>query len=160
MAGLGNPVTRCASQVPDPADGEHQHNHEEGAAPVGAHGGRGLNDEQKAFVVILNEQGYRKPKELTREWDRRKRRGTEELPDVPTLSKLKAYLQYQRLIGPIVHRALAYQSRVHVATPAPFACCVGGRRGQVPFRDLSSLSTFPPAGGLDTPAFTPLAIRR
>ena len=98
MAGLGNPVTRCASQVPDPADGEHQHNHEEGAAPVGAHGGRGLNDEQKAFVVILNEQGYRKPKELTREWDRRKRRGTEELPDVPTLSKLKAYLQYQRLI--------------------------------------------------------------
>jgi len=35
MAGLGNPVTRCASQVPDPADEEHQHNHEDGAAPVG-----------------------------------------------------------------------------------------------------------------------------
>ncbi len=84
-------MARCASQVPDPADGGHQHNHEEGAALVGAHGGRGLDDEQKEFIVVLNGQGYRKPKELTREWDRRKRRG-EEVPDVPALSKLKAYL--------------------------------------------------------------------
>lgn len=79
-------MTRCGSQVADPADGEHQHNHEDGAAPVGAHGGRGLNDEQKEFIVILNGQGYRKPKELTREWDRRKRTRTPILNEVGGLS--------------------------------------------------------------------------
>jgi hypothetical protein len=58
------PVSRCGSQVRDPADGERQHNHEHGdgdgdTAPDGAHGGRGLNDEHKDFILILNGQGYR-----------------------------------------------------------------------------------------------------